>query len=285
MADQPVIAVAVSHAQTALVTAVLRWLALTLLSLWTVIGACFVQAAERVVSLAPSLTEMMADLGAGEQLVGRLEDGRTDLPLREVPVLGLAGRLDMERLLAAEPDWVLYWPGSIDSRQLRQLEQQGIRVFHAAARTLPEMIDQYRQLGRVLGVEERAESLTDELEERLQTLRETYAERQQLRVFYQLWDKPMYTLGGSQIVSDALSYCGATNIFSDLELPAPQVNLEMVLARQPDLVLLTRSELQDSWPQGLRLPALEVPDDGLDRPSAQMLTALELLCEALDSFR
>lgn len=276
---------AVPHAQTALVTAVLRWLALTLLSLWTVIGACFVQAAERVVSLAPSLTEMMADLGAGEQLVGRLEDGRSDLPLREVPVLGLAGRLDMERLLAAEPDWVLYWPGSIDSRQLRQLEQQGIRVFHAAARTLPEMIDQYRQLGRVLGVEERAESLADELEERLQKLHETYAERQQLRVFYQLWDKPMYTLGGSQIVSDALSYCGATNIFSDLELPAPQVNLEMVLARQPGLVLLTRSELQDSWPQGLRLPALEVPDDGLDRPSAQMLTALELLCEALDSFR
>lgn len=260
----------------------------TLLALWVALLLAVVapaQAADRIVSLAPSLTEMVHDLGMSDRLAGRLEGGQLSPPLQRIPVIGIAGQLDMERLLQLQPDLVLYWPGSIGIQQLHKLEQLQIPVFHARATTMQELAAQYEQLGERLGAAEQGRKLGAQIRQRLQALQQIHAGKPSVALFYQLWDKPVFTLGGGQIVSDALSYCGAHNIFADLETPAPQVNLEMVMARNPQLVLLSRDGLRDSWPASIQLPMLVVPDDGLDRPSLQMLDALEQLCQAIDDFR
>lgn len=242
-------------------------------------------AAERVISLAPSLTEMMLDLQAGDRLVGRLQGGPQRVQLPQVPELGMAGQLDLEQVLLLQPDLVLYWPGSVGPRTLRQLERSGIEVFHASATTMQELAQQYAALGARLGLEQAGERIAGDISQRLEVLEQRHAGLTPLPLFYQLWDKPMYTLGGRQIVSDALRYCGARNIFDDLELPAPQVDIEKVVARQPQLLLVGRATLADSWPVALRPPVLVVPDEGLVRPSLQMLDALEQLCAAIDELR
>lgn len=244
-----------------------------------------VQAAERIISLAPSLTEMLYDLGVADKLVGRQQGGTLAMPLEHVPILGEAGQLDMELVLRQRPDLVLYWPGSVSLRQLQQLEQSNIAVFHVSVPDMRALARQYQRLGEQLGVAERGAQVARQIEERLAVLQQNYANKPPVRLFYQLWDRPMFTLGGGQIVTDALQYCGAHNIFADLDIPAPQVNIEMVLARKPQLLLLSHSSQRGSWPAGLQLPVLLVPDDGLDRPSLQMLDGLEQLCAAIDEFR
>jgi vitamin B12 transport system substrate-binding protein len=110
-------------------------------------------------------------------------------------------------------------------------------------------------------------------------------------VFYQVWDTPLYTLGGQQIVSDALKVCGAQNLFADLSLPAPQVSIEAVLQRDPDVVLAADTRQLEAWQRWPQMTATarqqlwRVPDKGLERPSWQMLDATERLCEVLAGAR
>ena len=268
---------------------VLRFVVLSCLSLLS--AFCLpLQAAERVISLAPSLTEMMLDLQAEDKLVGILDGGVRPAELVDVPSVGGFAQFELETLLSLQPDLVLYWPGSISDMQLKQLRQLHIPIFNAYAQTMDELAAQFAELGQMLGAEQRGKQLTAELQDKLAQMRSRYQRPAALQVFYQVWDTPMYTLGGAQIISDALRVCGAENMYADLALPAPQVRLESVIARNPEVILLGSARLAKTWEAWPVLHAvargqvLEVPDHGLERPSLQMFDALEQLCEHLLEF-
>ena len=117
--------------------------------------------------------------------------------------------------------------------------------------------------------------------------RQQYAREQPLRVFYQVWDRPLYTVGGGQIISDALALCGARNVFADVSLPAPQVSVESVLQRNPDVIIAGTQAQLDAWKAWPQLEAVKqgrlllLADKGLERPSGQMIDATARLCEQL----
>lgn len=240
-------------------------------------------ATQRVVSLAPSVSEMMQDLGAQQLLVGMLDSGVPLSGLEHVELVGPLGRIDVEKIIRLQPDLVLNWPGSMGQRQLRQLERSGIRVHTIAVHSMEDLAQQFAVLGGLLERPEQGRQLQLQAQQKLAQMQRDYARPQPLPVFYQLWDKPLYTLGRDQIISDALRYCGAVNIFADVTVAAPQVSLEEVLARQPAVVLLAKPELARSWQALPAMRLLAVPDRGLERPSWQMLAALERLCRALAS--
>ncbi|HZJ95360.1 MAG TPA: cobalamin-binding protein [Thiopseudomonas sp.] len=248
-------------------------------------------AAERVISLAPSLTEMMLDLHSADKLVGLLDGGPRPEGLDDVPSVGDFAQFEMETLLSLQPDLILYWPGSISAIQLTQLRQLDVPIFTARATTMDELALQFAELGELLGVAEHGAELTAQSQQKLLQMRARYQREVPLRVFYQVWDSPMYTLGGEQIITDALQVCGAQNIYADLKLAAPQVSIESVLVRDPDVILLGSERLAQMWQAWPVLRAvqrqqvLEVPDHGLERPSLQMFAALELLCEHLADFQ
>src|SRR5690554_4827456 len=196
-------------------------------------------AAERVISLAPSLTEIMQDLQAEHYLVGVLDAEPLAKELESVAKVGSLGQLNIERLLELQPDLLLNWPGSINPRQLQQVQQLDIPIYQAQAKTLRELARQFTEIGALVNATQRGKQLTAQAHQQLDSLEQRYQRKKPIRVFYQLWDKPMYTLGGGQIISDALSYCGAENIFAQLPVLAPQVNLETVLAAEPDLIVIT----------------------------------------------
>lgn len=244
-------------------------------------------AAERVVSLAPSMSEIMLELGAERRLVGLLDGGPRPAALAGVPSVGRYGQVELETLLALKPDLLLLWPGSVPEAQQAQLRAMGIPLYVGEPRDLPALAEQFAEVGRQVGAEARGLELRDRFRAGLAELRQRYHREPPLAVFYQVWTEPLYTLGGRQIVSDALRVCGARNVFADLQLPAPQVSVEAVLARAPEVILGgSDAELQRwrAWPQ---LPAVRrgqlwaVPDKGLERPSFQMLAATEQLCELL----
>lgn len=258
------------------------WLAVLLLAVGTQ-----AMAATRVVSLAPSLSEIVVELGATDLLVGRLEAGETLPELVNVASVGGYGQLDMERLLSLRPDLILLWPGSVGVAQRDQLKRLNIPTFTAEPKNLTQLVDQVEGVATALNRAERGRELAARLRARLEQLRQQYAREQPLRVFYQVWDRPLYTVGGGQIISDALALCGARNVFADLSLPAPQVSVESVLQRNPDVIITGTQAQLDAWKDWPQLEAVKqgrlllLADKGLERPSGQMIEATARLCEQL----
>ncbi|QXH52111.1 cobalamin-binding protein [Pseudomonas fakonensis] len=247
------------------------------------------QAAPRVVSLAPSMTEIVLELDASDLLVGLLDGGERPVQLQGLPSVGRHGQLDMERLLSLKPDLLLLWPGSIAPAQRDQLRRLGIATFTAEPGNLDQLIEQIDAIAQRLGREEQGLRYTAGLRQRIGELRARYRRATPLRVFYQVWDKPLYTLGGQQVVSDALRVCGARNVFDDQALPAPQVSVESVLLRDPQVILAGDPAQLAAWRRWPKLSAvtgnalLVVPDKGLERPSGQMIEATARLCALLDA--
>lgn len=244
-------------------------------------------AAPRVVSLAPSLTEIVVELQAGDLLVGVLDAGDRPATLAQVPSVGRYGQLDLERLLSLKPDLILLWPASVPPAQRAQLERLGIPLYSAEPHDLDSLIAQVALIGERLGRAQQGQRQAAVLRMRLDALRQRYHREQPLRVFYQVWDKPLYTVGGGQIISDALKVCGARNLFDDLKLPAPQVGIESVLQRDPQVIVTGDQAQLKAWARWPAVSAvrdrrlLVLPDKGLERPSGQMIEATAKLCEAL----
>ncbi len=244
-------------------------------------------AVERVITLAPSLSEIMLELDAADLLVGVLDGGDRPAALAEVPSVGRIGQLEMESLLALQPTLVLLWPDSISRAQHEQLKQFGVPVLVAEPTSLEQLAEQFALIGERIGRSEQGRQLQQQFTDGLEQLRRRYHREQPLAVFYQIWNRPLYTLGGRQIISEAIEVCGGRNVFADLRLPAPQVSIESVLSRNPDVILAgSGAQLVEwkSWPQlaAVRKDQLwAVPDKGLERPSFQMLGAIGKLCEVM----
>ncbi|BBH35686.1 cobalamin-binding protein [Pseudomonas sp. St290] len=260
-----------------------RWLAAVLL---LAVSASTV-AAPRVVSLAPSLSEIVVELESADLLVGVLDGGDRPPMLQDLPSVGRYGQLDMEHLLSLKPDLLLLWPGSVGPAQRQQLKGLGIPLYIADPHSLDQLITQIEAIAMQLGRPERGVQRAAQLRVRLEELRQRYRRATPLPVFYQIWDRPLYTVGGGQIISDALAVCGARNVFADLSVPAPQVSVESVLQRNPQVLLATEQAQLDAWKAWPQLPAvtqgrlLLVRDKGLERPSGQMIEATARLCELI----
>jgi len=246
-----------------------------------------VTAAERVVSLAPSLTDMVLELGAADRLVGVLDGGPRAESLKGLPSVGRYGQVNLEQILALQPDLLLVWPGAVPDAQLQRLKAVGIPVYLADPHRLEDISRQLRELGERLGQTETGRQLADRFAARIAELRAQYQRERPLKVFYQVSDRPLYTVGGQQIISEALEVCGGRNLFADLSLPAPQVGQEAVLARDPQVILAASEEQLHGWSGMAQLSATRlkqlwvVPDRNLEKPSFAMLGATEKLCRLL----
>ncbi|WP_339526773.1 cobalamin-binding protein [Pseudomonas sp. EL_65y_Pfl2_R96] len=258
------------------------WLAVLLLA---VSGAAV--AVERVVTLAPSLSEIVVELNSADLLVGVLDAGERPAELKDIPSVGRYGQLDIERLLSLKPDLLLLWPGGVGPAQREQLKRLNIPTYAVEPHNLEQLTVQIEAIAAQLGRPERGVSLAESLRQRLDSLRQRYRRNEPLRVFYQVWDRPLYTVGGSQIISDALEVCGARNVFADLPQPAPQVSVEAVLQRNPEVILAGDQAQLDAWKAWPQVTAvargqlLLVIDKGLERPSGQMIEATAKLCHAI----
>jgi vitamin B12 transport system substrate-binding protein len=241
----------------------------------------------RVVSLAPSLSEIVVELDSADLLVGVLDAGERPAEIANVASVGRYGQLDMEQLLSLKPDLLLLWPGSVGPAQRDQLKRLGIPTFVAEPHSLDQLSAQIEAIATQLGRPERGLKLAAELRQKLAELRQRYHREVSLRVFYQVWDKPLYTVGGGQIISDALEVCGARNVFSDLTLPAPQVSIEAVLQRNPEVILASDQSQLNAWKNWPQVAAVKqqqlllITDKGLERPSGQMIDATAKLCQLI----
>ncbi len=253
------------------------------------------RAARRVVSLAPHATELLYDAGAGPAIVGALSHSDWPPEARALPRVGDAAALDVERIVALEPDLVVTWPFTIPS-QVAQLRAFGIPIYTTDTRSIRGIADEIERLAALAGTTASAAPRVTALRARVDALERQRVGARVVRVFYQLGDKPMYTVGGPQLISQALRVCGGENVFGAATVAAPLVGVEAVLAAQPEAVVAgtehgRRPVWLDAWQEWPALPAVRAGNlyavDAmlLHRPGPRFIDGVEQICATLDRAR
>lgn len=250
--------------------------------------------AQRVVSLAPHITELLFAAGGAQKIVGAVSYSDYPEAAKQIPRVGDNRQIDMERLLAMKPDLLVIWRHGTSERQIEQLRQLGIPMFHSEPKKLDQIADNLEKMGKLLGTEAVADAAAKELRQKLAALRTLYAGRPPVRTFYQVWDKPLYTLNGEHIVSDALKTCGGQNIFADQKATAPVVSVEAVLEADPEAVFATAEKDYGGvnlWRPYKMLKATRQDNlftiDGnlMNRAGPRMIAGAAVLCEKLEEAR
>lgn len=252
--------------------------------------------AMRVVSLAPNLTEVLFFIGAGEQVVGVVEYSDFPPAARDLPVIGSHNRFDVEQILSLKPDLIVGWRSGNSQEDLDGLKRLGFPVFISEPGTVDDIVSLMERLGELTGRQTYSLSQATAFRASFNASRETYSTRRQVRVFYQVWEQPIYTLNGDHVISQLISLCGGTNIFSDLKQLAPVVSLESVLARDPEVIVgggvfgqtPPWAERWQSWPtvRAVRNRHIYAVDsDHIARMGPRLAEGVEALCLVIDKAR
>lgn len=252
--------------------------------------------AQRIISLAPHVTELLFAAGAGEFIVGAVEYSYYPEQAKRIPRVGNNLQLDLERIVALKPDLIVVWLHGNAQRQLDMLLKLGIPVFYNEPHRLNDIARSLERFGRLAGTDAAAQSAARAFSARESDLRARYAGRPPVRVFYQVWDRPLMTINGNQIINDVIALCGGQNVFADLKPLVPPVSIEAVLDADPEAIVTaivdpnvqSGLEIWKQWPHltaTARNNFFFIPADLITRHTPRILDGAQQLCENLDKAR
>lgn len=252
------------------------------------------QPARRMVTLAPNLTELAFAAGAGQRLAGVARYSDFPPEAKRLPVAGDALQLDLEGLFALRADLVLAWQGGTPPDAVARIERAGLPVFVVAAARLQDIAEGLTQIGRLAGTEAAASEARRSFEAAMSRLRARGVEGPVLRVFYEIWDRPLMTVSDRHLISEIIGLCGGVNVFGGQASLTPEVSREALIAARPDVVLGGTSadrpgDFAGRWaalpPPLNRWPARHVPADLIQRPTPRVLEGARRVCAELDAVR
>ena len=253
--------------------------------------------AKRIISLAPHNTENLFAAGAGALLVGATQYSDYPEAAKKVPRVGGYTGLDLETIIALKPDLIIAWDSGNRREDVNRLRSLGFPVYLSEPRELEDIASEIDALGILAGTTQTALQSANRFRSRLQQLRRRYRGLEPVRVFYEIWHRPLMTINGKQLISKALTLCGGQNVFAGLSVLAPTVDTEAVLAANPDAIITSMKSTQQNhhwlenwrrWPQ-LSAVAYDnlyfVPPDLLQRQGPRILQGVEHLCKTIAQAR
>lgn len=251
--------------------------------------------AARIVSLAPGITELLFEMGAGAQLVAASEYSDTPAAARRLPRVARAQGIDLESIVALEPDLIVAWTSGYPATLLEALRKLPIPVYDFDPHALEGIAASIERLGVLAGAPQ-APALAAAFRARLDGLRGRFERRPAVRVFYQIWASPLMTLSGRHVASEVMRVCGARNVFADVAPLVATVDLESVLAARPEVIVTSEPGGVDHgalelWRRYPQLPAvahgrlLTLDADQMDRAGTRILDAAQQLCEFVEASR
>jgi iron complex transport system substrate-binding protein len=249
---------------------------------------------QRIISLAPNITELAYAAGLGNRMVAVTAYSDYPETAKKLPQVGDAFRLDWERIVALRPDLILAWKSGLSARDREAFQRLKLKLLVLEPRRLDDIPRDLRLLGEIGGAD--AESAAQDFEQRRDTLRKQYAARPTVRAYFQITDEPLLTVNGEHVISDVLKLCGAQNVFAAAPLLTPAVSDEALVQAQPQILLGiadTAGQQEQMRAQWRKLPLRAgkegriafVLSDIISRPSPRILQGAAQICEQVDSVR
>jgi iron complex transport system substrate-binding protein len=252
--------------------------------------------AQRIISLAPNITEVLFHIGAGEQIVGADEYSNYPEAAKQILRVNNHAAANYELILSLKPDLVIAWQSGNGDKIISPLRKLGIPVFVVETREIERIPNLFRRFGQLSGNNELAQQRIEEFTQRLQLLGDAQKGKSVVRTFYQIWDQPLITLNGKHMVSDVIELCGGVNVFADAAPLVPYVNIESIVAADPQVIIAGGSQDEQSswfssWQKWDGISAVQhkqiylIPADLMQRHSVRILDGAQMMCEYLDNAR
>ncbi len=195
----------------------------------------------RIVSLAPSSTELLFALGFGDRLVGRTRWCDYPAEAAAVPSVGDGLNPNLEAVAATRPDLVVMYATTANAPAVEQLRRLGIPAINIRMDRLADVAHSARLLARILGDSARVDSIASRFEFALDSLARV-PRKTAPRVAMIAWDNPPMVIGAGSFLNELIALAGGKNVFDDLPQPSPTVSIETIAARNPDLFLSLNSD-------------------------------------------
>ncbi len=250
--------------------------------------------ARRIVSLSPHATELLFAAGAGPYVVGVAAYSDYPQAAGDIPRIGDASGLNLEKIVGLRPDLVVAWKSGNPPRVVKRLEELGIPVFRSEPRSMGDIAENIEDLGTLADTLDVARRESADFRLRYSDLRSRYAHRKAVGVFYQIWHNPLMTVNGQHLISDVIQLCGGINVFSNLPTLTPQIDIEAVLQANPTAIVaagFNDSTVLDGWKKWTYVDAVKkdnlflIPFNLIARQSPRILDGAERLCAALQKAR
>jgi iron complex transport system substrate-binding protein len=256
----------------------------------------FEQPVQRIVSLMPHATELLFEVGAGDKIVGAVQYSDYPQAAKKIPRVGGYSALNIEAIVALQPDILIAWPEGNRNRELDRLKALGLPILVSDPREFKDIANALKIYGRITGNDEQAHKALTAFNTKLEFLRKQYSKQEKVSVFYQVWNAPLMTQNGNTFISRAIETCGGVNIFADLPMTNPQVSIESILVQDPQVIVASgmgqaRPEWLDDWRQYKTLQAVQknqlfhILPELFQRPTSRFLLGTEQLCEAMQLAR
>ena len=248
---------------------------------------------QRIVSLAPSLTETVYALGAGDRLVGVTNYCDFPVEAQSKPKIGDMLNPNLERITAMHPDLVLITKEGNRRDTLTALEHLNIAVFAVETERLDDISRMFRDVGRAIGEAAAGLTLANTLDQRLSRVQHTMAGQKARRVLMVIWLQPVVTVGRGTFLNDLLERAGARSIADIDSQPWPKLSVEEIVRSDPEYIVVTRSPgFSPGRDELLKLPGwkeltavkqdriISMPDT-VQRPGPRIADMLDLLARAI----
>lgn len=254
------------------------------------------QPAKRIISLAPHITESLFAAGAGEKIIGAVSYSDYPEAAKKIPRVGGYPSADLEKIISLKPDLVIAWPSGNNLKQVDKLAVFGIKVFMSEPRYPKDIAKTIQRFGVLAGTSKVADKASNDFLSHYESLKMRYSKKQKVKVFYQIWNKPIMTISGNHLISEIIELCGGENVFARLKSITPKISVESVIASKAEAIVSggmgkARPEWLDEWKAWPELSAVKnnqlyfIDPALMQRVGPRILDGADKLCELLDRTR
>jgi iron complex transport system substrate-binding protein len=247
----------------------------------------------KIVSLAPSITEMLFAMEAGDQIVGVTDFCDYPPEALKKPKVGYSNP-NLESLVALQPDLVVAPNDFLKPDVIVKLEQLKIPVFILADKNVDDIFVHIQTLGRIVGRSPKADAVAMELRQQVAAIKQRVQGMAPVRMLYVLNSQPLITVGPGSFIDQLIGMAGGTNVAAKSTTPYPRLSMEAVLQEDPEVLVfpvgkaegISESE-QHAWLQWSTMTAVkrgrlhQISADWLNRPGPRIAKGLESLAEIL----
>ena len=250
----------------------------------------------RIVALSPHTTEMVYELGLGRSLIATVDFADFPEEAQQVPRVGGSYGLSIEKIVSLKPDFVLAWRGGNKAGDIEKLESLGLNIVDSSPTSIDQVASEYRRIGKLLGVTAQANEIANKFEHKLSLIKQQYIGKAQIASFYQMWPEPLMTINNTTWTHRMMALCGAQNVFAEQTANYPQISIENVIVKQPDIIIVPMEKDQSvspakHWLKWQQIPAVKekkfvmADADLLHRFTSRALIGAERLCADIDKYR
>lgn len=257
---------------------------------------CLSAPAQRIVALSPGAVELLYAAGAGSHLVAAVAYSDYPPQARDLPSVGTSDRLDLETILALEPDLVVAWQSGNPKEQVARLVRLGVPVVTIEPRDFDSVAVSLEHLGRLAGTTGQGAQAAAAFRAGIARLATRYQGADPVSVFFQVWAQPLMTINNDHLIGKVIRLCGGRNPFGDLDRLVPRISTASVIKADPEVMVTggQAGQSDQAFAQWRSFPSLTavrrdnlfvIPADLITRPTPRLLRGATMLCDHLETAR